>query len=133
MNKYRGFGLFNTDELLDIQRYAGIALAMDDIAVIMGCTVSDLEAYGKSSLALGRAQARAGVMATAYKLAAGGEYPSFTQFWLQNAGGWMADRSQAETPVGLTIELTGGKADNEASQTPIASLTRIRQKKNNQL
>ena len=75
-------------ELEEIESMAGIGLTQQQIADIKGMDVDTLRKHAGAIIKRGKSKAIGKISQTAYNMAASGEHPSMTRFWLKMQAGW---------------------------------------------
>lgn len=86
--------LLNEIELQQVEAMAGLALSLNQMAIILGISVASLDRRisdqeGVSeAIERGKAKASMSVRSTAFKMATSGNTPALTIFWLKAQDNW---------------------------------------------
>ena len=86
--------------LREVEMLAGLGLRLDDIAAVKGMSDDTLKKHAADHLKKGRANAKAQVMQTAFKMAISGKCPAMTIFWLKTRAGWSEKEPMVEETEG---------------------------------
>jgi DNA-binding CsgD family transcriptional regulator len=92
--------------LREVEMLAGLGLRLDDIAAVKGMSDDTLKKHAADSLKKGRANAKAQVMQTAFKMAISGKCPAMTIFWLKTRAGWSEKHSPDADVQAMAAENT---------------------------
>lgn len=99
------------DQLVQIQRMAGLGLKVEQMAALLNMSKKTFERRmedtpgASDALEKGRSAAAENVTQTAYKLAVGGKYPAMTMFWLKCRERWKETTAhELSGPDGKPIE-----------------------------
>ncbi len=91
----------------EVEAYAGVGVAQDQIASIIGISAPTLRKYFAEELERGAAKATASIAKRLYDKAMAGDTPSLI-FWMKVRAGW---REKPDLPPNEPIVVKGGLPD----------------------